>query len=325
MKFKSMKWLVLILINSFIVSQCGTSKKTQELAKSAKEMIGIVPAQMPGSEKDSAEQIALGKKLYFEKALSKDNSISCNSCHNIENKGNGTDNQQFSTGVNGKKGGRNAPTVLNAGFHLAQFWDGRAPNLMEQAKGPILNPVEMAMPDAKSVIAKIKSIPEYTDMFKKAFPGDKNPVSYDNLGSAIASFERTLITHDRFDKFQSGDMKALSKAELAGLQTFMDTGCTNCHNGPLLGGNSYRKIGLVNKYDTGDKGRFEVTKDDADLQSFKVPSLRNVAKTGPYFHDGSITTLNDAVKKMAWHQLGKNLSDDEIDKIVTFLKTLSEN
>ncbi|MDH4263469.1 MAG: cytochrome-c peroxidase [Spirochaetia bacterium] len=310
---------------SLLGSNCGPSKQTLELMKSAKEVIGIVPDKMPGAENDTAEKIALGKKLYFENALSKDNSISCNSCHNLENKGNGTDNKQFSDGVNGKKGGRNAPTSLNAGFHIAQFWDGRAPNLMEQAKGPILNPVEMAMPDAKAVIHKIKGISEYAELFKKAFPNNKDPVTYDNLASAIASFERTLITHDRFDKFLAGDVKSLNKAEVAGLKTFMDTGCITCHNGPLLGGNSYRKLGLVNEYDTTDKGRYEITKNKDDIHFFKVPSLRNVAKTFPYFHDGSITSLNEAVKKMAWHQLGKQLSDDEINSIVTFLKTLSEN
>jgi cytochrome c peroxidase len=321
MKFKATLFLLIsgaVLFNL----QCGPSKKTLELIKTAKDVIGTVPDKMPGSEKDSPERIALGKKLYFEKGLSKDNSISCNSCHNLDNNGNGTDNKQFSDGVGGKKGGRNAPTVLNAGFHIAQFWDGRAANLTEQAKGPILNPVEMAMPDAKAVIKKIKGIAGYTEMFKAAFKGDKDPVTYNNLASAIASFERTLTTHDRFDKFLAGDIKALHNDEIAGLQAFMDTGCTTCHNGPLLGGNSYRKLGLVNEFETKDKGRFEITKDKDDVHFFKVPSLRNVAKTAPYFHDGSIITLDIAVKKMAWHQLGKNLTDDEIKKIVTFLNTL---
>ena len=324
---KATKYIILsgVIGLSLLMMQCGPSPETLELVKSAKEIIGKVPDKMPGSESDTPDKIALGKKLYFEKGLSSDNSISCNSCHNVENKGNGTDNQQFSSGVNGKKGGRNAPTVLNAGFHIAQFWDGRAATLADQAKGPILNPIEMAMPDANSVIKKIKGIAEYPELFKKAFPDDKDPVTYNNLASAIASFERTLVTHDRLDKFLGGNFKALSKAEIEGLKTFMDTGCTTCHHGPLLGGNSYRKIGLVNEYQTKDKGRFEVTKDKDDMYFFKVPSLRNVALTGPYFHDGSVETLNDAVKKMGFHQLGKNLSDDEINKIVTFLKTLSAN
>ena len=213
---KSVKHIYVFLITAsfLLINQCGPAKKTQELMKSAKEVIGIVPDKMPESDLDSADRIALGKKLYFEKGLSKDNSISCNSCHNLENNGNGTDNQQFSSGVKGKKGGRNAPTVWNAGFHIAQFWDGRAADLAEQAKGPILNPVEMAMPDAKTVLKKIKGIKGYTEMFKNAFPKDKNPLTYDNLGIAIAAFERTLITHDRFDKFQAGDMNAFTKEEI---------------------------------------------------------------------------------------------------------------
>jgi len=325
MKLKQTLYPVLILIAVFLTSNGCNSKKTRELIKSANDVMGVVPNAMPGAENDTPDKIALGKKLYFEKGLSKDNTISCNSCHNVENNGNGTDNKQFSEGVNGKKGGRNAPTVLNAGFHFAQFWDGRAPNLKEQAKGPILNPIEMAMADAKTVIKKVKGLPEYPAMFKKAFPKDKDPVTYDNLAEAIASFERTLVTHDRFDKFQAGDEKALTKAEIAGLRTFMDAGCTTCHNGPLLGGNSFRKLGLVNEYTTADKGRFDITKEETDMHVFKVPSLRNVAKTGPYFHDGSINDLKDAVKKMGWHQLGNELSEDDIEKIVTFLNALSAN
>ncbi|MDH4201044.1 MAG: cytochrome-c peroxidase [Spirochaetia bacterium] len=325
MKIQKLLIIGISVSATIFLSQCGPSKEVKELMKRANETIGVIPDKMPGSESDTGDKLALGKKLYFEKALSKDNAISCNSCHNLENGGNGTDNQSFSTGVNGKKGGRNAPTVFNAGFHIAQFWDGRAENLMAQAKGPILNPVEMAMPDADAVVRKIGKMPEYAELFKKAFPGTKDPVTYDNLVSAIASFERTLKTHDKFDEFQKGNAKALNSAEMEGLKTFLDTGCTNCHNGPLVGGNSYRKLGLVNAYETRDKGRYLVTKDEADMYVFKVPSLRNVTKTFPYFHDGSISTLKDAIQKMGWHQLGKKLGDEDIGKIATFLNTLSGN
>jgi cytochrome c peroxidase len=213
---------------------------------------------------------------------------------------------------------------LNAGFHIAQFWDGRAATLADQAKGPILNPVEMGMPGEKAVVEKLSKIPEYTEAFAKAFPGVKNPLTYQNLADAIAAFERTLITRDRFDDFLNGNDSALTKAEVLGLQTFLNQGCVTCHMGPLLGGNSYRKIGQVNPYDTKDLGRFELTKKEEDRFVFKVPSLRNVALTEPYFHDGSAATLPDAVSKMAFHQLGKKLNEQEISEIVTFLKALTD-
>ncbi|PKA04852.1 cytochrome-c peroxidase, partial [Leptospira ellisii] len=218
-----------------------------------------------------------------------------------------------------------SPTVLNAGYHLAQFWDGRAKDLKEQAKGPILNPVEMAMPSAAEVEKKISGITEYQDLFAKAYPKDAQKITYDNIAGAIAAFERTLKTQDRFDDFQKGDHKALSDAEQEGLEKFLATGCTACHIGPLLGGNSYRKLGQVNAYEnTGDKGRLTLTKNPADAFVFKVPSLRNVAITGPYFHDGKVATLEEAVKKMAYLQLGKELPESDIKSIATFLKALTD-
>lgn len=238
----------------------------------------------------------------------------------------GVDNNQFSNGAPaGTIGGRNSPTVLNAGFHLAQFWDGRAADLTEQAKGPILNPVEMAMPSEEAVVKKIGAIEEYQTLFKAAFPEAKEAITYDNLAFAIAAFESTLITKDRFDDFLGGDAKALSAEEKKGLKSFMDAGCMSCHNGPLLGGNSYQKMGLLNPYaNTKDLGRYDVTKKDADKYFFKVPSLRNVALTAPYFHDGASATLEDAVQQMAHLQLNKKLSDEEVKSIVTFLGALTD-
>ncbi|TGL11395.1 cytochrome-c peroxidase [Leptospira meyeri] len=306
------------------LANCGPSPETKDLQVKAKQIIGALPSKMPGSENDSQELIALGKKLYFEKKLSLNETQSCNSCHNVEGKAAGVDNLPTSPGAFGKNGDRNSPTVLNAGFHFVQFWDGRAADLKAQAKGPILNPVEMAMPSEKDVLKRINDDSEYPALFAKAYPNEKNAVTYDNLAGAIAAFERTLVTSSRFDDFINGDYKAISKEEQEGFKSFLSAGCTSCHSGNLLGGNSYRKIGLVNEYKTADLGLYNVTKKAEDKFSFKVPSLRNIALTGPYFHDGQIKTLDEAVQKMAFHQLGINLSDEETKKIVLFLGTLSD-
>ena len=283
-----------------------------------------VPEKMPGAEKDTPELISLGEKLYFEKRLSANDSQSCNTCHRVDEKLGGVDNDPTSAGAHGDRGGRNAPTVLNAGFQLAQFWDGRAADLKEQAKGPILNPIEMGMPTATDVIAKVKKIEEYQPLFKSAYPDSKDPITYDNLAHAIAAFERTLVTHDRFDDFLNGDNGALNDAEKKGLKTFIETGCIACHNGATLGGTTFQKLGVVKEFETKDTGRMEVTKSEADRKVFKVPMLRNIALTGPYFHDGSVKTLEEAVQLMAAHQLGKELSKEETASIVTFLKTLTD-
>jgi len=235
----------------------------------------------------------------------------------------GTDGEATSEGAFGNRGDRNSPTTLNAGFHLAQFWDGRAANLKEQAKGPVLNPVEMAMPDENEVLERMRNHTEYPGLFKAAFPGASEAVTYDNMAEAIAAFERTLITRDRFDDFLKGEDQALSGAELRGLKTFLANGCTACHNGPLLGANSYQKVGLIHPFPTKDPGRRAVTKDEYDEAKFKVPSLRNIAITGPYFHNGSIRSVDDAVKMMGWHQLGQELSPEQIRDIAAFLHTLS--
>ena len=296
----------------------------KELREQAKEMFGPLPDKMPGAEKDNPHLVKLGEKLYFEKRLSMNNSMSCNTCHQVDNKGGGVDNEPTSPGAFGKRGGRNSPTVLNAGFQFAQFWDGRADSLEAQAKGPILNPIEMAMPADVDVIKRLKSFVEYKPMFEKAFPEGEDRINYDNVAQAIAAFERTLITHDRFDDFQNGDDDALNEKELRGLNTFMAIGCTTCHFGPVLGGTQFQKVGLVNKYETEDLGRYDVTKDDDDKYKFKVPILRNIELTGPYFHDGKVKTLDEAVKKMGWLQLGVELNDEQVSDIVAFLNTLTD-
>ncbi len=295
------------------------------LRKQALEVVAPIPERMPGAENDTKEQISLGKKLFFEKRLSKNESQSCNSCHVVDKGRGGVDNEPTSPGAFGKRGGRNSPTVLNAGFHLAQFWDGRAETLADQAKGPVLNPIEMAMPAEAEVIARLTADKGYVKAFGKAFPGQTAPVSYDNMAKAIAAFERTLVTRDRFDDFLKGKDSALTAAEQQGLHEFLTVGCTTCHTGPLLGGNGYRKIGILEPYsNTADKGRIEVTKDEADEYVFKVPSLRNIALTAPYFHDGKHAKLADAVREMAKLQLGKQLTDDQVNAITTFLGALSD-
>lgn len=270
----------------------------------------------------TAAQVALGQMLYFEKRLSKNHDLSCNSCHML-NKG-GVDGSPTSSGHKGQRGGRNSPTVLNAAVHLAQFWDGRAKDIEEQAKGPILNPIEMAMPNAEAVVAVLKSMPDYVAAFQAAFPGQADAVTYDNVGKAIGAFERRLTTTGRWDAYLQGEEKALTDEEKVGLAVFLDTGCMACHNGAALGGGSFQKLGAVKPWpDLKDNGRFDATKDEADRFKFKVPSLRNIAETGPYFHDGSVKTLEEAVKLMASHQLGKELDDAKVKALVTWLKALT--
>jgi cytochrome c peroxidase len=260
--------------------------------------------------------------LYYDTRLSKGQDKSCNSCHKLD--AYGVDNEPTSEGHKKQRGNRNSPTVYNAAGHAVQFWDGRAKDVEEQAKGPVLNPVEMAMPGEKRVLAVIESIPEYVQAFQKAFPGEKQPVTYDNMAKAIGAFERKLMTPDRFDKLLAGDAAALSDEEKAGLNKFLEAGCAACHFGPYLGGSMFQKLGLVRPWpNQKDQGRYEVTRQDVDRMMFKVPSLRNIEKTGPYFHDGSVASLEEAVKLMGAHQVERPLTDAEAAQIVTFLKTLT--
>ncbi len=283
----------------------------------------VVPAVFQSKDNPVTEaKVTLGRMLFFEKRLSKNHDVSCNSCHDLKTYG--VDNERTSSGHKGQKGGRNSPTVYNAGNHIAQFWDGRAETLEEQAKGPILNPVEMAMPDEDAVVNVLVSMPGYVDAFKKAFPNDDKPVTYDNMAKAIGAFERKLVTPSRFDKWLAGDDKALTDEEVTGLSKFLRLGCPTCHYGVAAGGETFQKLGLVKPWpETADLGRFEVTKKPADRMKFRVPSLRNIDKTGPYFHKGQVNTLEEAVTFMAWHQLGKELEERDVNDLVTFLKSLT--
>lgn len=315
------------LFSITILIAIGTTLRAADpaaLREKARLFFEPLPEKMPGSEHDTPVRVELGKKLYFDNRLSVNDSQSCNTCHDLTGSKAGVDNEPTSLGALGKRGDRNSPTTLNAGFHFAQFWDGRAKDLKEQAKGPILNPVEMAMPDEAAVEKKLRGIPEYRELFAKAFPGQSEPITYDNLAEAIAAFERTLITRDRFDDFLKGDDRALTAQELKGLELFLSVGCTTCHNGPVIGGNSYQKVGLIHPYETPDLGRFTVTKEEGDEHKFKVPSLRNVALTGPYFHNGKETNLKDTVIKMAYIQLDRKLTSEEADAIVAWLRSLTD-
>jgi cytochrome c peroxidase len=268
------------------------------------------------------EKVALGRMLYYDTRLSKEDDISCNSCHLLDKYG--VDNQPVSDGYKGQKGNRNAPTVYNAAGHFVQFWDGRAADVEAQAKGPILNPIEMGMPDEKYVIAVLKGIPGYVEAFKKTFPGENDAVTYDNMAKAIGAFERKLVTPSRWDKYLKGDPGTLTNVEKIGFNRFMEANCHSCHGGTYLGGASFAKLGVAKNWpDTSDLGRYQVTKREADKMKFKVPSLRNIEKTGPYFHDGSIPTLEKAVRAMAEYQVGKPLKTDDVKFIVAWLRTLT--
>ena len=282
-----------------------------------------LPTQIISTDNPITEaKVSLGRMLYYDTRLSKNHDISCNSCHALDKYG--VDGQAVSTGHRGQKGTRSAPSVYHAAGHFAQFWDGRAKDVEEQAKGPILNPIEMAMPSAEAVVKVLRSIPGYVKDFRKAFPDDDDPVTYDNLGKAIGAFERGLMTPSRFDRFLAGDNSALTGEQKRGLKTFVDVRCTNCHRGTYLGGRKFQELGMIKPWpNQNDLGLYEVTKDEADKMVFKVQSLRNIAKTGPYFHDGSAKTLEEAVAMMAWHQLGRELSTDQVSSIVAFLHALT--
>jgi len=270
----------------------------------------------------SLAKVNLGRKLYYDPRLSKNHDVSCNTCHLLDKFG--VDRLPTSVGHLDQVGRRNAPTVYNAAGHIAQFWDGRSSDIEDQAKVPPLNPVEMAMVSEAAVEATLNSIPDYVSLFAAAFPDDAEPVSYDNMARAIGAFERGLVTPSAFDDYLAGDDNALNKLEIAGITAFLDAGCGSCHSGPYVGGSMYQKLGLVNPWDRDeDQGRFDVTGAEADRQFFKVPSLRNIAQTAPYFHTGSVASLNEAVRLMADHQLGIPVTNEQVISIIAFLNALT--
>ncbi len=299
-----------------------------DLLKQAQETFKPIPSMVP-AVKDNAvthDKIELGKALFFDPRLSSSGLLSCNTCHNLGL--GGVDGLETSIGHGWQKGPRNAPTVLNAVFNVAQFWDGRADDLKAQAKGPVQAGVEMnSTPDR--VEKTLASIPTYVDWFKKSFPGEDKPVTFDNMAKAIEAFEATLITPaSRFDQYLGGNVAVLTAKEKDGLKLFMDKGCSSCHSGVNVGGEGYFPFGVVEKpgadiLPEGDKGRFAVTKTADDSYVFRAGPLRNIALTAPYFHSGKVWDLKQAVAIMGSSQLGTKLSEKDVDAIVAFLNTLT--
>jgi cytochrome c peroxidase len=269
----------------------------------------------------SRELVDLGRVLYYDARLSRTGTMSCNTCHPLEKYG--ATEEATNVGVDGKHGSRNAPTVYNAAGQFALFWDGRSKDVEEQALMPLLNPMEMGA-SSKSVLATLNSVQGYTPLFKAAFPADTRPITLKNVGIAIGAFERGLATPSRWDRYLRGNLAALSDKEKEGLRVFTTSGCMVCHTGELVGGTMYEKLGAAVAWPSAkDHGRGAVTHNPADDMMFKVPSLRNVARTAPYFHDGSAKTLEDAVKMMADSQLGQPLTDTEVSSVVAWLNALT--
>ncbi len=310
---------------AFIAVLATTANAADEILSRAQGMFKPIPSTPPAiaDNPSTPEKVQLGKVLYFDPRLSASGLISCNTCHNVGM--GGVDFQETSVGHKWQKGPRNAPTVLNSVFNVAQFWDGRAPDLEQQAKGPVQASVEMNNTPARTV-ETIRSMPGYVTMFKKAFPGEKEPVTFENMAKAIAVFEATLITpHSPFDRYLGGKESALNESEKEGLKLFMAKGCAACHGGVNLGGGGYFAFGVVAKPSPdimkGDAGRFKVTGVKSDEFLFKAPSLRNIVLTPPFFHSGKVWNLKDAIEIMGSAQLGITLNRQEVDRIEAFLTT----
>lgn len=286
-----------------------------------KALLGSEPMAPTVDNPSTPEKVALGKLLYHETALSKNGNLSCASCHNLATYG--VDNLPTSPGTDGKNGDRNTPTTYNAFRQFAQFWDLRAASVEEQSIMPVLNPVEHGVADEAELVSKLNGKPALVEGFKKAFPSDADAVTAANFKLALGAFERTLTIKTKLDKLLDGDARAFSNAEKLGLKTFVDVGCTQCHMSRLVGGNMMQKLGVYKPYPTEDQGRMKVTGSESDKLMFKVPSLVNVSKTAPYYHDGKVKTLEEAVANMAEIQLGKTLTKEQVDSIVVFMETLT--
>jgi cytochrome c peroxidase len=267
-------------------------------------------------------RVALGRLLFHDRRLSKNRELSCSTCHVLTKFG--IDGKAVSSGVGGRQGKRNTPSVFNAATHIAQFWDGRAIDVEAQAVGPIMNPIEMDMPNEGAVVDVLACVPRYVAMFRTAFPGDDHPISLKNVGEAIGAFERGLVTTSRWDKFIAGDHKALTTRERQGFGLFVQRGCISCHTGPQAGGTSFQRVGSVFPWpNQRDQGRADITHYPPDGMVFKVPSLKNIAETAPYFHDGSTTTLEAAIRLMGHHQLGVDLPKDEVEAMAAWMRSMT--
>jgi len=319
-----MRQISVVLVASLFAAQAGATD-WQALPETAP-----APADNPTTE----AKVELGKMLYMDPRFSSTGTVSCNSCHNVME--GGDDSRSVSMGVHGKTGGRNAPTVWNSAFHSVQFWDGRAPLLEDQAKGPVANPIEMGMKDVDTAMERVRGIPGYKAYFDKAF--GENSMTVDNAAKAVAAFERTLITpNSAYDKYVKGDKKAMSEQQVRGMNKFASSGCTSCHSGAAFNGPQMKLgEGFFTKFPTftdnsyvaqyklaDDKGRQEVTGNEADASMFRTPTLRNITDTAPYFHNGSVNDLAEAVRVMAKTQLNKDLPDADVNDIVAFLGALT--
>jgi len=319
-----MRQISVVLVASLFAAQ-ASAVEWQALPETA-------PA--PADNLTTEAKVELGKMLYMDPRFSSTGTVSCNSCHNIME--GGDDSRSVSMGVHGKTGGRNAPTVWNSAFHSVQFWDGRAPLLEDQAKGPVANPVEMGMKDVETAMERVRKIPGYKAYFEKAF--GENSMTVDNAAKAVAAFERTLITpNSAYDKYVKGDKTAMSEQQVRGMDKFASSGCTSCHSGAAFNGPQMKLgEGFFTKFPTfadseyvtryklaDDKGRQEVTGNEADASMFRTQTLRNITDTAPYFHNGSVNDLAEAVRVMAKTQLNKDLPDADVNDIVAFLGALT--
>ncbi|NHQ73558.1 cytochrome-c peroxidase [Roseovarius gahaiensis] len=316
-----------IALASVSAMAIGSAGQASELRDQALDMFAALPSTIPALNNNiiTPEKVDLGKALFFDPRMSASGVFSCNSCHNLAT--GGDDNMPTSIGHGWQKGPRNSPTVLNAVFNEAQFWDGRAADLAEQAKGPVQAGVEMANTPA-NVVATLNSMPQYQDWFQASFPEESDPVTFDNFAKAIEAYEATLITPAPFDAFLNGDDNALTEQQKEGLAVFMDKGCAACHNGVNLGGNGYYPFGLIEKpgadvLPPDDRGRFQVTETADDSYVFRASPLRNIDQTAPYFHSGKVWDLEVAVAIMGTSQLGMELNEQEVDQIVAFLGSLT--
>jgi cytochrome c peroxidase len=320
----------LMVVGSFAVLAISLSIAADDAALlgRARDIFQTLPKNMSAPGLPMAkERVQLGRLLFFDPRITIDGNVSCATCHQPGLYG--TDALARSIGVKQRQHPRNAPTVLNAALNFVNHWRGDRESVEDQAKQALTAPISSGLPDERAVIDRLERVPGYAPLFKAAFPDDRNPVTTKNIGLAIGAYERTLVTPSPFDHYLAGNTNALPATARAGLGKFIDIGCTACHRGTGVGGDMYRKFGVVEDYWTAtgsesiDKGRIEVSKDPADLYVFRVPSLRNVAMTPPYFHDGSVATLSDAVKIMARLQLGLSLSDADTSEIVAFLESLT--
>jgi cytochrome c peroxidase len=327
-RYRDVLATAVVLLSLSLIGLLFADNGDEVLLGQAKNIFAPLP-QVMTSEKNpiTFEKVKLGKILFYETRISVDGTVSCARCHPIGLYA--ADGLKKSIGNNCKINPRNAPTLFNAAGQISAHWIGNRTDVEDQARQSVIGPPSFGMSSHEAVEKKLKEIRGYGELFKKVFPGERDPITVDNLAKAIGAFERTLVTPSHFDSFLKGDIAALNEQAKRGLRTYMEAGCIMCHFGPYLGGQMYQKSGISEPYwkyaksEPIDQGRYVVTKNEADKYVFKVPIHRNVAKTAPYFHDGSIDKLEDAVWVMGKIQLGKDLNKSQIEEIVTFLKSLT--